>query len=291
MDVSYLARIQKGVDFIEENLDEPLELWRVAEHAGISQWHFQRIFKALTNETLKDYIRSRRFAGALEQLLDTDTRIIEIALAAGYESQESFTRAFKKAFGATPHEYRRLGEKNLHLKKARFGSDYIRHINANVSLMPEVDVQRDLCLVGMKTQFYGVDSEKNNMGEKLSTLWSAFLPRLPEIEHAVPCTCYGVVCQTPAKTELLEYYAAMEVTTTESVPEGMCVVEIPEATYARFAHKGKVSDLDHTVNYIYGTWLMSSGRRHTYGPDLEIYGSQYHPTSEQSVIHYAIPIA
>jgi len=91
-----LMQVQKGIDFIEANLDYDLSLQQIALETGISQWHFQRIFKALTNETLKTYIRSRRLANALEKLLTTDQKIIEIAITAGFESQESFTRAFKR---------------------------------------------------------------------------------------------------------------------------------------------------------------------------------------------------
>ena len=93
--MNYLKQVQKGIDYIKANLDFDLALAQVAQEAGISQWHFQRIFKALTNETLKTYIRSRRLANALDKLHLTQNKIIDIALCAGYESQESFTRAFK----------------------------------------------------------------------------------------------------------------------------------------------------------------------------------------------------
>ncbi|MFV2058554.1 MAG: helix-turn-helix domain-containing protein, partial [Thiohalomonadales bacterium] len=96
--MNYLTRVQKGIEFIESNLDYDISLQEVSQKAGISQWHFQRIFRALTNETLKTYIRSRRLSKALEKLLITNQKIIEIAVTAGFESQESFTRAFKKAF-------------------------------------------------------------------------------------------------------------------------------------------------------------------------------------------------
>src|SRR5687768_16480106 len=106
-----LEQIQRGIDFIEAHLDEQIRLADVAATAGMSQWHFQRVFKALTHETLKTYIRSRRMAGALHGLLETDTRITEIALAAGFESQAAFTRPFQQAFGITPHRCRKLGQK------------------------------------------------------------------------------------------------------------------------------------------------------------------------------------
>lgn len=91
----YLERIQHGVDYIETRLEEDVSLADVAKAAGVSQWHFQRIFKALTGETLKTYIRSRRFAASLARLLDTNLRVLDIALLAGFESQEAFARAFK----------------------------------------------------------------------------------------------------------------------------------------------------------------------------------------------------
>ena len=113
--MNYLRQVQTGIDYIEGRLDYDITLAEVAKAAGISQWHFQRIFKALTNETLKTYIRSRRLTNSLDKLLGTNTRIIDIALSAGFESQESFTRAFKKTFDITPNEYRKLGAKSLFL--------------------------------------------------------------------------------------------------------------------------------------------------------------------------------
>ncbi len=287
--MNYLEQVQKGIDYIEANLDFDLTLNQVAKEAGISQWHFQRIFKALTNETLKTYIRSRRLANSLEKLLVPQNKIIEIALCAGFESQASFTRAFKKAYGLTPNEYRKLGDKSLFLKKVQFDSEYLEHINQNVSLTPEIYTQKKMQLVGLKTNFYSVDSEKNNIGKKLPPLWDAFISRIDEVKNVVPGACYGIIQQTKAKTDLLEYYAAIEVTKVGTLPKDMVSVEIPSSTYAKFTHQGEVKNIDKTVNYIYSSWLIQSGKRHTYSADLEIYGADYDP-SPNGKIHYAIPI-
>ncbi|HIO96459.1 MAG TPA: AraC family transcriptional regulator, partial [Leucothrix sp.] len=171
-----LEQIQQGIDFIEENLDFDLSLKQIANKTGISQWHFQRMFKALTTETLKTYIRSRRLSNAMEKLFTTQQRIIEISITAGFESQESFSRAFKKAFDMTPNQARKIGNKNLFLKKVEFTQEYLKHINQNISLQPEIISQPKMLLIGMKTCFYGTDSEKNNIAEKLPALWDAFLP-------------------------------------------------------------------------------------------------------------------
>lgn len=191
--------MQRGIDLIESRLDTDIEPCEIAQHAGISQWHFQRIFKALTNATLKTYIRSRRLANALDKLASTNERVLDISLTAGFESQESFTRAFRKAFRVTPADYRRRSTEFQFLRKARFDTEYLRHINQNLSLEPEIYVQSEMRLVGLKTVFFSVDSERNNIATKLPRLWDEFLSRLHEVRDQTGKLCYGVVRQTAKK--------------------------------------------------------------------------------------------
>lgn len=287
----YLRQIQEGIDFIEAHLESDIHPSDVARAAGLSQWHFQRIFKALTNETLKTYIRSRRFAKAMEQLTGTRLSVLDIALAAGYETQESFTRAFRECFRLTPSQYRKMGNRSLFIRKIRFDQSYLAHLHQNISLTPDIKAQPAMQMVGMPTDYYGIDSEKNNLGQKLPPLWAQFLPRLKEIAHAVPGVCYGVVAPAGPHSEQLRYLACTEVRGPGELPLGMVAMQVPASTYARFTHRGAAQKIDATVNYIYSSWMLSSGNSHTLGPDLEIYDSQYHPTSDTSVMHYAIPIA
>jgi AraC family transcriptional regulator len=291
MSLNYLTQIERGIDYIEANLEVSIDAADVARYAGLSRWHFQRIFKALTNETLKTYIRSRRFSKSLQKLRDTPARILDIALDAGFESQESFTRAFKLAFGVTPAEYRRHSDGFPFAQKIRFDADYLDHLHRGVSLNPTIYTQRTLKLVGMRTQFFGIDSEKNNLAHKLPALWDSFLARSDEIAGRVPKLFYGVVHQQTPHNDLLEYWAAVEVAAFGFAPEGMVEITVPASRYAKFAHRGAVSRVDQTVNYVYSSWLLNSGLRHTLGCDLEFYGPKYHPTSEDSLMHYAIPVA
>lgn len=290
--MSHFAQVRRGIEFVEEHLESELEPADVARHVGMSHWHFQRIFKALAGETLATYIRSRRFARSLERLTGTRERVLDVALAAGFDSQASFTRAFAKAFGVTPARYRREPGRVPFPRKLAFDEDYLRHLHAGVSLRPEIVDQPELHLVGLRTRFFGPDSEKNDMARKLPALWAAFLPRLDEVPGRLPGGCYGVLLQTPARTDELEYWAAAPVAADAApLPDGLERLRVPAARYARFEHRGHVSGLDRTVNYIYSSWLLGSGVRHSCGCDLEVYGPGYLPDSERSVIHYAIPIA
>lgn len=284
-----LEQIQRGIDYIEAHLHEPIDLTRVSRIAGISHAHFQRTFKALTGETLKGYVRARRMAHALELLLSTDLRVLDVALAAGYESQESFARAFKKAYGSTPSEYRAEGRARF-LTKVRLDQAFLAHLERGVTLEPEVRWAPAMELVGVRTEFYGPESDKNNLGEVLPALWDRFLPRLSEIEPHRSGTGYGVVRQSAEDPERLTYDAAVEAPGAPP-PDGMVPCRVPEGTWAVFTHRGLARDVDHTVNYVYATWLLRNDVEHTGGPDLEVYGPAWHATSPTSVMFYAVPVA
>jgi AraC family transcriptional regulator len=286
----YLERIQRGVDFVEANLDASIALAEVARAGGLSQWHFQRIFKSLTGETLKTYIRSRRMACALDRLLTTDLRILDIALLAGFETQESFTRAFKKAFDMAPSAYRKIGKRNVFLKKLRLDGPMLEHLQHNVSTEPTIVERPAMTLVGLRTTFYGPDSEKNNIGKRLPPLWDDFLARRHEITDGIQAVCYGVVRQERDDDDRLEYFAAVEAPADRPLPAAMEAVEIPAATYATFEHRGPATDIDRTVSYAYSTWLIQSGHRHSGAADLEIYDDRFHATDPSSVYVYALPV-
>lgn len=286
---NYQWQVQRGIDYIEERLTEDIDLQDVSRVAGVSHWHFLRMFKSLTNETLKSYIRSRRLANARRLLVAGDDSIVTIAFAAGFESQEAFTRAFKQAFGVTPARYRRLGDEHLFLDKVRISADYIEHLHGGVSLEPELKELPARTMVGLATRFYDVSSERNNIGDKLPPLWAEFMSRYDEVAPPGPKVAYGGIRQALPDSEQLEYVAAAQVR-GRRVPTGMVELEIPSATYATFEHRGVPTDIDLTVSYIYSTWLMQSGMRHTYGPDVEVYDERYKPDSPNSVVLYSIPV-
>lgn len=289
--LDYLACVRRGIDHIERHLDSEIALADVGRAAGLSQWHFQRIFKALTNETLKTYIRSRRLACALVALRNPQARTIEIALAAGFESQESFSRAFYKVYRMTPGQYRQIGCRSLFPVKSEFDDAYLRHLHQGLSLVPSLQHWPAQRVVGLCTRFFGVDSDKNNLAHKLPALWSAFLARMSDITDRAPGPAYGLLRPTADDSDQLQYVACVPVTGAATAPSGMVTLSLPATCYACFTHQGRVSALDHTVNYAYSSWLLGSGQQHSGGWDIEVYGEQYHPTDPGSLIHYAMPIA
>ncbi|MEN0068206.1 MAG: AraC family transcriptional regulator [Myxococcota bacterium] len=285
--MTMLEQVQRGIDYIEAHLDRSFALTDVSRIAGMSHWHFQRMFRALTGETLMTYVRARRLSRALIRLLDTDDRILEIALDAGFSSHESFTRAFQRTYGLAPAAFRRLGNRRLFPKKLRIDQAYLTHVGQHVTREPEIVHREAMAVVGMQTSFFGVDSDKNNLAERIPALWDAFTPRMDELE-GTRTEYYGLISCEP-HSERLTYLACGDL--GGPPPADMVVDTVPSGTWAVFEHRGPPEQLDHTVNYVYSAWLMGSKTwRHTYGPDLEIYGPDWAPESPQSVMHYAVPV-
>ena len=101
--------VRKVIDYIEEHLEEKLNLEQIAEHAGYSRFHLNRIFMEETGGTIHKYVQERRLTMAAEKLVDTDMDITQIAYDAGYQSQQAFSLAFKQVYLCPPGAYRKRG--------------------------------------------------------------------------------------------------------------------------------------------------------------------------------------
>lgn len=97
--------IRDLLDWLESHLDQPLSLDNVAAKAGYSKWHLQRMFKDVTGQAIGAYIRARRLSKSAVALRLTARPILDIALQYRFDSQQTFTRAFKKQFSQTPALY------------------------------------------------------------------------------------------------------------------------------------------------------------------------------------------
>lgn len=92
--MDWIQGIQRAIDYVEANITEEIDYEEVAKQAYSSSFHFQRIFGILCGFSLGDYIRMRRLSLAGEELSRGSAKIIEVALKYGYDTPESFSRAF-----------------------------------------------------------------------------------------------------------------------------------------------------------------------------------------------------
>lgn len=292
-----LERIQRSIDFIERNLKEEICLEEIAAQACFSPFHFHRIFKAKTGQSVGEYTRKRRLAEAADELLATSRRVIDIALDYRFQSQEAFTRAFRRSFGITPAAWRKRGSRIGTLLKKRLDIDSLKHLReGRISMEPEIVRKESFRVVGMQITTT-LKSNAENMD--IAKLWERFAPRMDEIAGRVdPAVTYGI-CGSPADeetchcemTEETEYaeLVCVRVESPGRLPEGMTAATVPARTYAVFTHKGKLfpNYLPQTYDYIYGTWLPGSGYELDGGFDFELYDERFKaiddPASEMDI--------
>ena len=105
--MNWVEGIRDGIQYIEEHLEEEITIEDVAKHVCISSFYYQKAFSILCGFSVSEYIRYRRLSLAGSDLLATNQKIIDIAMKYGYDSPDSFTKAFTRFHGVTPTVVRR----------------------------------------------------------------------------------------------------------------------------------------------------------------------------------------
>jgi len=283
----YILPVARAINFIEERLDEPLDVKQVAGHIGFSEYYFHRMFLSVLGESVAEYVRKRRLSQAARKMLSKDEKLIEIALSCGYDSQEAFTRAFNAMFGMTPGRMRKLGKMPLEKKPATI--DMMLHLEEGLTMQPVIVEKEEELVIGMGASF------SENPFWEINKLWEKFNQRENEIPNLKGSYALGVCMpkheSLPVKEgDTFVYIAGRPVSRLDDVPEGMVAVKIPKRKYARFTHKGPLTNLPHTVNYIWGTWLPKSEYKHAHSPDFELYDERFDAKSLTGEIDIFVPI-
>ncbi|SHL77666.1 transcriptional regulator, AraC family [Anaerocolumna jejuensis DSM 15929] len=166
--MNYSQSIQKTISYIDANLSNKLSLDELADIAGFSKYHFLRIFKHETGSRLSEHIQNRRMAQAAKLLLFTQQNILDIALTYRFESQEAFTRAFKKEYNLPPGRYRKAMSNLIHIKEVPdMGKNNLIPgwiITGTVPSEYSVDFDRDIFYKG--TRSVRIKGESDNIDDE-----------------------------------------------------------------------------------------------------------------------------
>lgn len=109
--MDFIQSLQKAIDYIEEHILERITYEDVAKQVYMSSYHFHRTFSMVTGMTANEYIRNRRLSMAGQEITMSETKVVDLAYKYGYESPESFTKAFTRFHGISPNIARRAGMK------------------------------------------------------------------------------------------------------------------------------------------------------------------------------------
>jgi AraC family transcriptional regulator len=270
--VEWSQRMNTAIDYIEDNLAGEIDYNEAAKKACCSTFHFQRIFFAINGVTPAEYARRRRLTLAARDLSFGNARVIDIALKYGYESPDSFTRAFRNVHGVTPQTAREPGVKLTAFPRISFniiltgGND----MDYKILEKPAFDV------IGRSRKFTTANGENFI---KIPQFWDEFLKAdecrtLNELKSgkAGPITGGEMLgaCLPNENDSWDPFVYAICIEKAENMKTGSFeVFHIPATTWAVF--DCTLDSLQDVTKRIFSEWFPSTGYEHDDKPDIEVY--------------------
>lgn len=287
--------IRDLLNWIERNLDSldnRLSLDKVARKAGYSKWHLQRMFKDITGQAIGAYIRGRRLSKSAVALRLTSRSILDIALQYRFDSQQTFTRSFKKQFRVTPAVYRRSPEWNA------CGMRPPLNIGGYTPLTYQFITLPRTCLAGV-TQSYTCSLEQiSDCRLAMRTqFWKNFLGNT----STLPPLLYGLHEAHPSKEKLDEqevfYTTALLRDVAHNYTQGISgirPIELDGGDYVKFVYQGQKEGLQEFVMTLYGSCMPELNLIRRKSPDIELFypkSENYDPQSKTDIhCEYLIPV-
>ena len=260
----HYQKIQRAIDYIEANLDASISLRDVSNVAFSSLSYFHRVFFYLTGYTLKEYIRRRRLAKAAFELVNSNKKVIDIALDSFYESPESFARAFKKQYKLSPRQFRNENQEHPVFKSLNIFDPNKNYERPEMLIEQSYVVFKETKITGFKTRTSienSVDicdfSDEILLSGKLSNYFS---PESP---------IYGIYTDMSDSSNFDYTIAGAANLQTKENTEFVSHI-IPTSQYAKFINTD-LSKIKEAWRYIYGFWIPENDQLRTKGFDFEIY--------------------
>ncbi|HEY8421974.1 MAG TPA: AraC family transcriptional regulator [Thermoclostridium sp.] len=242
--MSWVEGIQNAIEYIENNLTEELNIQDIAEKACVSAFHFQRIFNVLCGFTVGEYIRNRRLSLAAEELSKADAKVIDVAIKYGYDSPDSFTRAFTKFHGISPSAAK---VKGANLKS--FARLRIKIRLEGGTMLEYKIVEKEQFTVMGKARRFTTDTSYT----EIPKFWEE---HMNSEDSKIVCGMYGVCIDSDGKN--FDYLIADNYLPWNEIPEGFETRVIPAGTWAVFPCRGALPKSLQDVNTrIWSEWLPS----------------------------------
>lgn len=268
--MNYTQGLQNAIDYIEEHLTDDLDIEEIAAQSGLSAFYFQRIFNILCDYSLGEYIRNRRLTLAGNELSGTDEKVIDIALKYGYDTPESFSRAFSRFHGITPSQ----AKKNSSPLKSFSRLSVEIHLKGG-NIMDYKIVKKDAFKVLEKISTQSIDDEQNK--NTIPDFWTQShqdgtvykLLELATDRTNIFGICYG---NTPNNKKTFEYSIAALCGDNTEIHDGFSIKEIPARTWAVFECIGPMPDaIQNTWHKICSEFFPTANYEPTYEMDIEAY--------------------
>lgn len=235
--------IWKAQVYIQQHLDQKLTLEQIAKAASFSPFHFHRIFRAATGESLNAYIRRLRMEKAAGRLKYTEDRVTDIGLDSGYQTPASFSRAFRQVMGVSPHDYR----SGSILPCGDVQKDQ-KH-KENIKMNPEIIEMEDLPVLFVRR----VGSYNETPADAWRTLMDFARMHYPQSENARRFS-EGLDDPNITDEDNLRFDACLAAPKERIEKGDVGRRTLQGGRYAVFMHKGPFAKLNETFDAIFQNW-------------------------------------
>lgn len=263
--MEWIERLNCAVNYIEENIKEPINLEEVSKIACCSTYHFQRMFAYIADITLSEYIRRRRMSLAAIDLQDGCEKVIDISLKYGYDSPTAFNRAFKSVHGIAPSKAREEGT----ILKAFPPISFKITIKGDSEMNYRIEQKEAFRIVGVSEP---LETEIEKNFEIVPQMWgkaavNGTIPKLAAMMGEVPLGLLGV--SSCNELDNWRYYIA--VASSQPIEDDLEEYIVPSSTWAIFSGEGSNQSIQNLEKRIVTEWLPTSGYEYGNAPDIEVY--------------------
>ena len=257
--MDWIRTVNNAIAYMEDHLTDRIALEDISKSVNLSVFHFHRAFSMLTEMSPTDYLRKRRLSQAGAELADNDVKVIDIALKYGYETPESFTKAFTRYHGVSP----------MQVKKGspiKFMSRYTVKMVVEGGQIMEYRIEKweatDLLVHGKIIHAETSETE-------IPKFWDENYAN--ENYRKIP-GYLGVCAQQKTDGDEFKYFIGCRAADVEGVPEGFEILHLPEYTWAVFKCVGPMPDaIQEMWEKIYKEWLPVSDYELISDFDIENY--------------------
>lgn len=254
----YHARMQRVIDYIDDHLDEGLDLDRLSDLSAFSKYHFHRQFTAIFGIPVHRYVHLCRMKHASFRLAFRDNhRITDIGLDAGYEASEAFARAFRQCFGQAPSRFRKSPDWASWLQTLKSLDQ------ARSTFMPRQFLLSDVDIVELEARHIACMPHHGDPA-KIGDTVQAFIAWRKQ-ERLLPKTSatfnlfYNDPETVPPDEFRMDICAGVESDFGNSNPR-IHLSTIPGGSYARLRVSGIAGEMPQGASFLYREWLPASGR-------------------------------
>jgi len=252
-----LKELNHVIDYIEDHLTDDLTLEAISEYAGVSDYHFRKIFFYITGLTLSEYIKNRRLSEANKDLLNGD-RVTDVAFKYGYQSMDGFARAFKNWSGYLPSEAIKKGVRKTFPKLS-----FVITVKGGVSMEFRIEEKPAFYFAGVSRrvpmQFEGINDEIVKLAMSITEEQRKEMHALQNIDpYEIVNVSYDADAGFLKEEGYLTHLIGV-LTTENQISDRLDKVPVEACTWAVFPNEGPFpSALQQTMANVCAQWLPSS---------------------------------